>query len=219
MNYNSISHQVNDWRNKNKDIVPDDWDFDKNNRVERFRQYGQMEVDWKKYNRQNPKKQTERSVFIQRTPNRYYFLAADVSNRQTNPTSTRTTFVPGNVATPVKRPTVVIPNRFKEGEKPVVVNTRPTNNITTGRESNPRPASVNIQPQKPNVSRLPENSTQMRNAQQFQQNTWTQPQARPEPQSQPRPEPQQNRTPQPSRQSVVQPVRQNIQPASTNIRK
>jgi hypothetical protein len=243
LNYNSISHRVNDWRNRNKDIVTDEWDFDKNNRVERFRQFGQMEVDWGKYNRNNQKKQTDRSVFIQRASNRYYFLAADVSNRQINQNSTRTTFVSGNIAAPVRRPTVIIPTRFKADEKPVIVNTRPTNNITTGRESNSRPANVNIQPRSTNVSRQPVNSNQMRNAQQFQQNTWTQqprtqpePQARPQPQSrpepqarpqpqpqsQPRPEPQQNRTPQPSRQpevrQAVQPVRQNIQPESTNRR-
>jgi hypothetical protein len=229
MNYNSISHSVNDWRNRNKDVVTNDWDFDKNNRVERFRQYGQMEVDRGKYNRQNPKKQTDRSVFIQRTLNKYYFLAADVSNRQINTTSTRTTVVPGNIVAPVRRPTVIIPNRFKDEGKPVIVNARPTNNIATGRESNSRPANVSVQPRSTNVTRQPENSNQMRNAQQFQQNTWTQqprtqpePQPRPQPQSQPRPEPQQNHTPQPTRQpevrQVVQPVRQNIQPASTNRR-
>jgi hypothetical protein len=58
-NNNSISHSVNDWRNRNKDIVTDDWDKDNSNRTQRFKEYGKMEMDRKNYNTKNPKKQIE----------------------------------------------------------------------------------------------------------------------------------------------------------------
>jgi hypothetical protein len=219
MNYNSISHHVNDWRNRNKDIVTNDWDIDKSNRVERFREYGQMEVNWKKYKSENHQQQIKRSAYIRRTPNNYYFLSSDMSNRQLMLKNSETNFVPENMAAPVKRPAVIIPDRFKVGRQPTYVNP-PANN----RETKSRPENANIQVRRSNSSRQTVNSNQMRNAQQFQQNTWTQqPRSQPRPDPQPRPEPQQIRTTPPSRQpevrQTVQPVQQNSQPSSNGRRK
>jgi hypothetical protein len=217
MNYNSISHHVNDWRNRNKDIVTNDWDIDKSNRVERFREYGQMEVNWKKYKSENHKQQIKRSAYIRRTPNNYYFLFSDMSNHQLMQKNSRTSFVPENMTAPVKRPAVIIPNRFKVGHQPTYVNPQSNNKGT-------RSENENIQARRSNSSRQVVNSNQMRNAQQFQQNTWTQqPRPQPKPDPQPRPEPQQIRTSSPSRQpevrQAVQPVQQNSQPSSNGRRK
>jgi len=209
MNYNSISRRVNDWRSRNKDIVTNDWDIDKSNRVERFREYAQMEVNWKKYNSKNQKQKIKRSAYIQRTSSNYYFLSSDISNRQLMQKNSRTSFVPENVATPVKRPAVIIPDRLKAGQQPTYVNPQPNNNGT-------RPENTNIQARSSNSSRQVVNSNQMRNAQQYQQNTWTQqPKLQPKPDPRPRPEPQQIRTSAPSRQ----PVQQNSQPSSNGRRK
>jgi hypothetical protein len=211
MNYNSISRRVNDWRSRNKDIVTNDWDIDKSNRVERFREYAQMEVNWKKYNSKNQKQKIKRSAYIQRTSSNYYFLSSDISNRQLMQKNSRTSFVPENVATPVKRPAVIIPDRLKAGQQPTYVNPQPNNNGT-------RPENTNIQARSSNSSRQVVNSNQMRNAQQYQQNTWTQQpklQPKPKPDPRPRPEPQQIRTSAPSRQ----PVQQNSQPSSNGRRK
>jgi len=66
MNYNSISRSVNDWRNRNKGIVPADWDRDASNRTQRFKEYGKMETDRTKYNTRNPKKPVEQIEYIQK---------------------------------------------------------------------------------------------------------------------------------------------------------
>jgi hypothetical protein len=170
-----------------------------------------MEVNWKKYNSKNQKQKIKRSAYIQRTSSNYYFLSSDISNRQLMQKNSRTSFVPENVATPVKRPAVIIPDRLKAGQQPTYVNPQPNNNGT-------RPENTNIQARSSNSSRQVVNSNQMRNAQQYQQNTWTQQpklQPKPKPDPRPRPEPQQIRTSAPSRQ----PVQQNSQPSSNGRRK
>ena len=216
MNYNSISHRVNEWHNNNKDIVTNDWDFDKTNRVERFRQYGDMEVNRKNYNTKNPKQPIGRTEFVQKTPNRYYFLSADVTKKPVIQRENNTTFNRENPNIPVKRPTVIIPEHNNSvNRQPAYVNPQPTNN-TSGQ----RPANVNTPPRNPNPARQVENSNQMRNAVQYNQNTWKQPQ-----QQAPQPQPRQNPTPAPARQPEIrqtvqpQPVRQNNPVRPSNERK
>ncbi len=225
MNYNSVSHRVNEWRNNNKDIVTNDWDFDKTNRVERFRQYGEMEVNRKNYNIKNPKQQISRTEFVQKTPNRYYFLSADVTNKPNIQRENNSTINRENPAMPSKRPTVMIPEHNNSTiRQPAYVNPQPTNNA-----SRQRPANVNTPTRSPNPVRQVENSNQMRNAVQYNQNTWKQPQQQ-APQAQPRQNPtpapaRQNPTPAPARQPEIrqtvqpQPVRQNNPVRSTNERK
>ena len=80
---------------------------------------------------------------------------------------------------------------------------------------------MNIQPKNPNPIKQTENSNQIRDAQQFHQNTWQQ--IQPQPQRQPvRQAQQQNNTPPPRQQQnrqTVQPARQNIQTPPMNKKK
>jgi len=200
MNYNSVSLSVNNWRNNNRDVVTNDWDFDKTNRVERFRQYGNMEASRRKYNLSNPKQPIGRSEFINKTPNRYYFLNDDVSKAAINQRNSGTT-ARGIIAEPAKRPTVIIPERNgRTVQQNQVVNQQPVN-IGTRQ----KPATIN-QPSRSS------SSDQMRNAVQYNQNTWRQPQQPQQPQRS-QPQPQINRNPTPTRQPEIrqaeqQPTRQ-----------
>lgn len=147
MNSNSISHSVNDWRDRNKTIITDEWDKDNSNRTRWFKEYGQMEVERKK---QNTKPQSIQEY----------------------------------IPEPVKKPAVVVPR------------------------------NVSIQPKNPANLKQNENFNQVRNAQQYHENTWKQIQ----PQTQPVRQPQQrNNTPPPVQQEkrqVEQPAKQNIQTPS-----
>ena len=227
MNNNSVSHSVNEWRNNNKDIVTNDWDFDKTNRVERFRQYGDMEVSRKKYNTSNPKQQIGRTEYIQKTPNRFYFLNSDVTKSPVIQRNINTTNNQTNLPEPAKRPSVSIPSRNQTAvERTNNVSTPSTNNMNRQRNVN---TNVPTRTVNTNVPARSSNSSQMRNAEQYNQNTWKQPQQqvqpRQQPQAQPQVQPRQNTPAPPVRQTETrqvqqpQPVRQNTPAPSNDKRK
>jgi hypothetical protein len=232
---------VNDWRNRNKDIVTDDWDKDNSNRTQRFKEYGKMEMDRKNYNTKNPKKQIEQTEYLQKERKKYPLLSSDVTKKQLIQKDSKTKSVQQNIPEPVKKPAVTVPNQYKattvnkqinnkqseqninskvqnnninKQPQPVYANPQPNNNVSKQRTDN-----VNIQPKNPNPIKQTENSNQIRNAQQYHQNTWNQIQ----PQSQPVRQPQQQNTTPPPRQQenrqVQQPVKQNIQTPANNKRK
>ncbi len=223
-NNNSVSRSVNEWRGRNKEIITSDWDKDKRNRVERFKQFGQLEVDRGKYNSRNPKKQIGQADFAQKQPNRYYFLADDVSKRPSVQRDPKPRIDPENMPKPAKRPNIATQGRFKPSPQPEYVNPQPANT-----ETRQRPSNVNIPPRNTTPARQPENTIQMREAQQYHQNTWKQqeqprpqqpqqtrqpqPSRQAEPQQQPRQQPQQQAQPQQNRQPEV---RQSVQPARQN---
>lgn len=242
LNNNSISHSVNDWRNRNKDIVTDDWDKDNFNRAQRFKEYGQMEVDRRKYNTKYPNQQIEQSEYLQKKQNKYPLLSADVSKKQLIRRDSKTQSVQENIPEPVKKPAVTIPDRYKASEDGQLNNRRSEQNlkqqnsnvqnnninkqqqsvITSPQPNNnspKRPDNVNIQQKNPNPSKQTENFNQLRNAQQYHQNTWKQIQ----PQSQPvRQIQQHNNINPPSQQKntqVERPIRQNTQTQSNNKRR
>jgi hypothetical protein len=221
MNYNSISHGVYEWRNKNREIVNDSWDNDNINRTQRFKQYGQMEVDRNKYNTRNPQKRMEPSEYLQKKVTKYPLLSVDVSTKQTIQRNSRTSPVQENTNL-VRKPPVNIPSNYRINE-PVNQNQRQNNSIPVQKQAvyvNPQPNNNNsrekpvntINQQRPiNNSRPVQNSNEVRNAQQYHQNTWRQ--IQPTRQS-PAPPPRQQET-----QRMQQPVRQNIQAPSNNRRK
>ena len=242
MNYNSISHSVNDWRNRNKEIITNDWDRDDANRTQRFREYGQMEMDRRNYNTRNPNKQIEQSEYLQKKQNKYPLLSADVSKNQLPGRGSRIQSVVGNSSEPVKQPTVTIPDHYKAQVNEQTTNRRPEQNPqkpdanvqnssnnkqvqpsyagpqpkTT--DNNQRRDNTNVQVKITKPIKQTENFTQIRNAQQYQQNTWKQIQ----PQSQPVQQPQRQATTSPPRQQqnsqVERPVKQEIQTTPKNRR-
>lgn len=242
LNNNSISHVVNDWRIKNKDIITDAWDKDNSGRTRRFKEYGQLEMERNTYNSKNPQNQIDQIEFLQNKKDKYPLLSKDVSDKQPVQKYTKTIPVQGNNQGPVKQPAVKVPdhykanmvvqpinkqtgqnlqqqngnvknNNFNKQQQPVY-NRPQTNNNVSGQ----RPDNANKQTQNPNAVKQNENFNQIRNAREYHQNTWKQIQPQPQPVQQP----QQNSTPPPSQQEnhkVDQPARQDVQTPSNNKRK
>ncbi|MCK9421825.1 MAG: hypothetical protein M0Q38_04450 [Bacteroidales bacterium] len=219
MNNNSISHGVNLWRVRNKDLVTEDWDNDNPNRVQRFKEYGKMEIDRQKYNIKNPRKSMEQTEYIQKQQRKYPLLSEDVSNRQVVQTDSRTKPVQEKIPEPVKKPAVTVPVRFKAPTNEQIINKQPEQNIQQRNGNIQNDNIIRQQPQEtptPQPSNAnPKNQTekvnQVRDAQQYHQNTWEEKQPQPVRQSQ-----QQIPTPAPRQQEskqVTQPVRQNPAPA------
>ena len=242
-NYNSISHSVNNWRKRNKDIINDDWDKDKSNRTQRFKEYGKMEMDRQKYNSKNPRKQIEQTEYIKNERKKYPLLSEDVSKREAIPVDSKTKSVREYVPEPVKKPAVPVPDQYKAPRNEPINNKQTeqiiqqqNNNIQNNNvksqprqespgpqpnnnESKRKPENENVQQRNPVPIKQTENSNQIRDAQQFHQNTWEQiqPKSQPARQSQ-----QQNGTSPPKQQEirhVEQPTKQNTQPPSNNKRK
>jgi len=212
-NYNSISHSVNDWRIKNKDIVTDAWDKDDVNRTKRFKEYGQMEVERNKYNAEHPKQQIEKTEFLQNKQEKYPLLSTDVSKKQLNQRNSKAESIKENTSEPVKKPPVAIPEHYKAN-----VNGQPDNNVKKqpdyakpkqeNSDFNGRPNNVNPQRNSKPVKPA-ENVNQTRDAQQYHENTWQQI----EPQKQPEKQPQQKNDATPTKQEekrqAEQPVKEN----------
>ena len=225
MNNNSISHSVNDWRNRNKDIVTDNWDRNNSNRTQMFKEYGQMETNRQKYNTRNPQRHIEQSEYLQKKQSKYPLLTSNVPEKQLIQRNSERKNVQGNVPEPIKKPAVTIPDRYRapvndQINKQAVQNRQNNNsNVQNGNINNQQTVQANPQLKSPNPPRQTENSNQIRNAQQYQQNTWKQ--MRPQSQSvqQSRPQSSTPATGQQANRRVEQPVIKNTQTPSTNKRR
>jgi len=229
MNYNSISHSVNDWRSRNKNIVTPDWDKDNFNRAQRFKEYGKMEMDRQKYNTRNPKKQIGQTEYLQKKQRKYHLLSTDVVSARSSQKDSKTKPIQVTMPEPVKKPVVKVPDNYKATvnqrgnnrqseqnvqQQPSHPNPQPNNTVSKQRTDN-----VVVQQKNPAPPKQIENSNQIRNAQQYHQNTWNQIQPQTQPVRQP---PQQYNVPPPRPQEnhqVEQPVKQNIQAPSNTKRK
>jgi hypothetical protein len=243
MNYNSISHSVNDWRSRNKNIVTADWDKDNLNRTQRFKEYGKMEMDRQKYNTRNPKKQIEQTDYLQKKQRKYPLLSSDVVSTRSSQKESKSKPVQTALPEPAKKPPVKVPDNYKttvnerSNSKQTEQNIQPqsgkvqNNNVDRQQPSgyvNPQPNNtiskqrndnINVQQKNPTPVQRTENSNQIRDAQQYHQNTWNQIQPQTQPVRQP---PQQyNATPPRPQENhqVQQPVNQNNQTPSNTKRK
>jgi len=237
MNSNSISRSVNGWRSRNRGVVNADWDRDASNRTQRFKEYGKMETERQKYNTRNPQKPIEQTEYLQQKQRKYPTLSSDVVNTRSTQQDSKTRSVQERVAEPVRKPPVIVPDRYKAPVNEPVNNRQSEQNVQPRNGNDQKNNSIRQQPpvnpspkpRNPNPVNQTENSNQIRNAQQFHQNTWQQIQPQPARQQQPQPARQQQTQPvrqqqeQPVRQQQAQPVqqpaRQNAQPPSNNKRK
>jgi hypothetical protein len=202
-----------------------------------------METDRQTYNTINPKKQIDQTEYVQKQKRKYPLLSADVVNIRSTQKDSKFKPVQTALPEPVKKPPVKVPDNYKatvnergnskQTEQNIqpqsgkvqnsnvnrqqpseYVNPQPNNTISKQRTDN-----VNVQQKNPAPVQRTENSNQIREAQQYHQNTWNQIQ----PQSQPvRQPPQQNISPAPRQQvspPVQQPAKQNTQTPSNNKRK
>ena len=216
INNNSISRSVNNWRNRNKEIVNADWDKDNVNRAQRFKQFGQMEMANQKYNTKHPQKQLDQDEFIQKKQRKYSTLSVDKSIKpvvQNNPSSKN---VQANIPEPVKRPEVVIPTYFKHPEneqnniKQSGKNSQQDNsNVPNAKAPNQtqisNPKYNNVLNAKASNQTQTQRNNQMRIAKQYHENAWTQPQQQRQPIAAPQREIESRPAPQPVRQESAPP--------------
>ena len=222
---NSISHSVSDWRNRNRNIATDNWDRDNSNRTQLFKEYGQMETNRQKYNTKNPRHQIEQSEYLQKRQSKYPLLTSHVPEKQLIQRNSETKNVQENVPEPVKKPAVTIPARYKAtvndqvNKQPEQNRQNNNNNVQNGNVNRQQTMPANTRIESHNTPKQTENSNQIRNARQYQQNTWKQMQPQSHSVQQSR---QQNNTPAPGRQGnrrVEQPAKQNTQTPSNNKRR
>lgn len=164
INNNSISHGVNNWRIKNKDIVTDDWDKDNSNRVQRFKEYGQMEADRKNYNAKFPNQPVNQIEYLQKIQNKYPLISGDIVKNQSKQNNFKPTTVQEKTPEPARVPKVTVPDNYK------VTSSKPANTNRNHPQSSPPPRQTPV-----NYNETPSrNSNQVRNAQEYQQNSWQQ---------------------------------------------
>ena len=225
INNNSISHSVSDWRNRNKDIVNNNWDRDNSNRTQLFKEYGQMETNRQKYNIKNPQHQIEQSEYLQKKKGKYPMLSTNVPEKQLIQRNSETKYVQENVPEPVRKPAVIIPDRYKAAGNDQVNKqpgqNRQNNNVNIQNSNVNKQQTVQANPslKSPVPQKPAENSNQIRNALQYQENTWKQIQPQPQSVQQSRP---QNNAPAAGQQvnrRVEQPVKQSPQTPSNNKRR
>ena len=104
---------MNSWRNNNKTLVNDDWDKDNSNRSQRFKEYGQSEINRQKYNSKHPQKQLEQKEYIQKKQEKYPLISKDVSKNQMNQKDLNPKPTQQNNNESFYKPSVKVPDRYK----------------------------------------------------------------------------------------------------------
>ena len=79
--YNSVARSVDDWQQRNSDVVTNAWNNDPATRVQLFKEYGQMESERAKYNIVNPKNSLERGEYLKMNENKYPNIKTVYANR------------------------------------------------------------------------------------------------------------------------------------------
>lgn len=69
--YNSIVINVNSWKYRNRAVVSDDWLRDRNNRIDRLREFGQFEQERRTYNRANESRAVSQRDYLDQNQNKY----------------------------------------------------------------------------------------------------------------------------------------------------
>lgn len=67
----SINTTVANWRDKNRDVITDDWMRDDGRLVERFQEYGKFEPAREKYNEAHPQKAQTQKEYLENNKKRY----------------------------------------------------------------------------------------------------------------------------------------------------
>jgi hypothetical protein len=173
---NPVSRGVNDWRRRNKDVVTKDWDNDKAGRVQRFREFGQMESERAKYNNANPGHPMERKDYLAQNQSRYsHTTVVPVSASRSGGSNYERTLPPHSEA-PAIRPHTTIPSSYYRNNS----NTTPTRTepARNGQPSNGNPSRETRPAERQNGNNYhpaapaqPVNN-QTRQAQQFHQSSW-----------------------------------------------
>jgi hypothetical protein len=176
-NSNAVSRGVDDWRRRNKDVVNSDWDKDSKGRVQKFKEYGQMETARLTYNKSNPQHPLDHTSYLQKNSAQYPSLRAEPVKENGHAAAFQ-----GEARPPQNNPHVNIPESYKANHVGPTVKESSvpagTQNYRPPVKESPRPNNTprgNYTP-----ARATEHSTELHNAQQYHQQNWEQ--SRPAPQ-------------------------------------
>ena len=90
--YNSpVRVSVNNWRDKNRAVITNDWLTNKNNRVERIREFGRLETARRTYNRDNPNRKIDQKTYLRDNSLRYPNINPKKSNKPIKKSSRKAT--------------------------------------------------------------------------------------------------------------------------------
>ena len=78
----SINNSVANWRNKNRDIITENWLRNDGQLAERFREYGEFESSRIKYNQSHPKNTLNKKEFLSRNSRHYPLLKQSADRKQ-----------------------------------------------------------------------------------------------------------------------------------------
>lgn len=67
----NISRSVGDWRERNRDVISDEWLKDKSRLPERMKEYGRFEDERLKYNAKNPKNPVTKTAYLDKNARKY----------------------------------------------------------------------------------------------------------------------------------------------------
>jgi hypothetical protein len=163
-NNNAISREVDEWRENNREIVNSNWNNKNTDRTQLFKEYGKMENQRNKYNKQNEGQEMQRGEFLQKNQNKYHGLYTSYS---TEPIKMETFSRYSNPIdeVPAKVPVVKAPDSFRVVHQ---------SNQPAKQDDAIHPFVNNPHPVIPATRQETPNSNQFRNAQQYHQNTWQQ---------------------------------------------
>ncbi len=121
----SITAGVTVWKNQNRTVVNDRFLRDDGRLSERYREFGKMEADRARYNRNHPKKQLNQIEFRQKNTDRYKALDQTSGQQRTIRAGEERTRIPTDVSKQPQRDTktrkVTIPPKQTEPRKRVTV--------------------------------------------------------------------------------------------------
>jgi hypothetical protein len=169
--HNNIVRVVGDWHDRNRDVITHDWD-DKSKRPQLFKEYGQMESSREKYNKANPNHPVERNEYLQKNQDKYPTIKTAIANR--TPEEQKQLNKPVQQTQrqePIKKPVVKVPDYYKAPpakttEQNKGDNKQQTQPVQPKHDYTPKPVQ--------NSPKTTQNQNQIRNAQQYHQNTWQQ---------------------------------------------
>jgi len=152
--YNNISRSVDAWHRRNADVIGKDWDKDPGRRVQLFKEYGQMETDRRKYNKENPEHTVKRTEFLDTHKDKY----TNIRSLNTEPRKEGYSKPMPEPEPPVTKPRVKISESYNSREE----------EAKPARIEQPRPERTVSTP-------APEhNYRQMNNAEDNHRNSWQQ---------------------------------------------
>ncbi len=162
--WNPVSREVGEWRNRNRDIVNDEWDKDPKGRAQRFKDYGKMESERNAYNKANPRAQMDHEAFVKQNQGKYPSLKVTPVKESNNRSE------PSHSFTPEKKPHVSIPDSYRSDRNTKTGGSGATPTPTPTKET--RPTNTTEPTNTNNRGGSSGHTTELHNAQQYHQQTW-----------------------------------------------